>query len=709
MEALTDWVLRHRRLVVAAWAVLTVVAYASLPAATGALSEEFNLPGQEGPDTNAAIFERYGNGGPFAPSPLVPVITVPEGRTVDEPALAAQITDAFAAVAAANPGSRFADFATTGDEVFVSEDRRTTFAVLYVRPGSAFDPITAGLEASRAAVEEVEIAGRRIDVTGLEVLRAGSEGEAGGPEVLVEVLIGGAIALVILIAVFGSPLAFVPVLMAAIAIPMTFLAIWPLAELTEVSFIVQFLVALIGLGVAIDYALLIVNRWREELAKGHDNEEAVRRSMSRAGRAVVFSGIAVAIGLLALIVLPVPFLRSIGIAGMLIPVMSVVVAVTLLPVILATIGPRLQRYSLPWSRSVERHGWERWARFVIRRRWLVGGAALLLLLGLLFAATGLNIGEPRGESLATAGEAREGYDQLVAGDLDGVLSPMEVLVVAGDPDLTGETLADVDEVIGAIAPTDPSWRVGDSAIVNAFPSEEGSTGAAREAIDNAREAAAELPGTVTIGGNSAGSVDFIEAVYGNFPLMVAIILVITFVMLTRIFRSPLLALKAVVFNLISVGAVWGFLVLFWQEGGGGELFFDIPSTGSVTVWVPLMLFAFLYGLSMDYEVFILSRIRETYDATGDTDEAVVAGIANTGRLVTAASLILFGAFVVLASGPQTEVKVFATGLAVGIVLDATVVRGMLLPAFVSLFGSWNWWMPDWLARVMRVPQTPSYH
>ncbi|MDH3725294.1 MAG: MMPL family transporter, partial [Thermoleophilia bacterium] len=180
-------------------------------------------------------------------------------------------------------------------------------------------------------------------------------------------------------------------------------------------------------------------------------------------------------------------------------------------------------------------------------------------------------------------------------------------------------------------------------------------------------------------------------------------------LLTRIFRSPLLALKAVVFNVISVGAIWGFLVLFWQDGNGGEAFFDIPSTGSVTVWVPLMLFAFLYGLSMDYEVFILSRIRESYDADGNTDAAVVSGIATTGRLVTAASLILFGAFVVLASGPQTEVKVFATGLAVGIVLDATVVRGMLLPAFVSLFGKWNWWMPNWMARVLLLPSTPTYH
>ena len=709
MERLTRWVLGHRVVVVVFWALVSVAAFASLPSASGALSQEFALPGQEGPETNAEILQRFGTGGPFAPSPLIPTITLPEGRTVDEPELADRIATAFAAAGAAAAPARFADRRSTGDEVFVSEDRRTTFAVIYVQPGDAFDPISAPLERAREAVAEVEIAGATIDVTGLEVLRAGSEGEAGGPEVLVEVLIGGVIALAILIAVFGSPLALVPVLMAAIAIPVTFLAIWPIAEVTDVSFIVQFLVALIGLGVAIDYALLIVTRWREERAGGLDNTAAVERAMSRAGRAVIFSGIAVAIGLIALLVIPVPFLRSIGIAGMLIPVMSVLVAITLLPVILASIGPVLERWTLPWSRKVERSGWERWGRFVIRRRWIVGALALAMLMGLLAIATQMNIGEPRGESLSTAGEAREGYDALVVAGLEGILSPMEVLVVDGDPDLTATTLGTVDDVLGATAPQTPGWRIDDAAVVNVFPTEEGSTGAAADAIENARAAAAELPGSVRVGGNAAGSVDFIDTVYGSFPLMVGIILIITFLLLTRIFRSPLLALKAVVFNVISVAAIWGFLVLFWQTGGGGEFFFGIPSTGSITVWVPIMLFAFLYGLSMDYEVFILSRIRESYDGHGDTDRAVVTGIATTGRLVTAASLILFGAFVVLASGPQTEVKVFATGLAVGIVLDATVVRGMLLPAFVSLFGRWNWWFPPWMERALLLPSEPIRH
>jgi len=709
MESLTRWVLSHRWTVVAIWLALTVVAFASVASATGALSQEFDLPGQEGPETNSEIFERYGNGGQVVPSPLVPVVTVPEGRMVTEPELANQIAAAFQAVSAANPGSRFADFATTGDEVFISEDRRTTFGVLYIVPGDIFQPVNASLDAAREAVADVEIAGEQVKISGLEVLRAGTEGESEGPKVLVEVLIGGAIALVILVAIFGSPLALVPVLMAAIAIPVTFLAIWPIAEVSEVSIVVQFLVALIGLGVSIDYALLVVNRWREERADGRENIEAIELAMSRAGRAVVFSGIAVAIGLVALLILPVPFLRSVGIAGIFIPLVSVLVAITLLPVILAAVGPWMERHTLKWSRSTTRTGWERWGRFVLRRRWVVGTLALAIMVGLALVAFNINLGEPRGDSLATSGEGREGYDALVLAGLEGAISPMEVLLVDGDPELTADTLGAVDDVIGATAPDAPSWRVGDSAIVNVFPTTEGSTGAAADAVNNARAAASELPGTVTIGGNAAASVDFIDAVYGDFPLVVAIIIVVTFILLTRIFRSPLLAAKAVVFNIISVAAIWGFLVLFWQEGGGGEFFFGVPATGSITVWVPIMVFAFLYGLSMDYEVFILSRIRERYDATGDTDDAVVTGIATTGRLVTAASLILFGAFVVLASSPGTEIKIFATGLAVGIVVDATIVRGMLLPAFVSLMGDWNWWFPEWMGRLLRVSKTPTYH
>jgi putative drug exporter of the RND superfamily len=212
---------------------------------------------------------------------------------------------------------------------------------------------------------------------------------------------------------------------------------------------------------------------------------------------------------------------------------------------------------------------------------------------------------------------------------------------------------------------------------------------------------------VGVGGALAQNDDFIDAVYGNFPLMIALIGVITFLLLARAFRSLLLPLKAVILNIVSIGAAWGVMTLIWQYGHGSEEIWGIDPTGAITAWMPLMVFAFLYGLSMDYEVFILARMREEYDASGDTDGAVVRGIGRTGRLVTSAALILFLAFMSLAASPGTDIKVLATGLAAGILLDATVIRALLVPAVVSMFGSWNWWLPSWAARPLRVePSLP---
>jgi putative drug exporter of the RND superfamily len=209
------------------------------------------------------------------------------------------------------------------------------------------------------------------------------------------------------------------------------------------------------------------------------------------------------------------------------------------------------------------------------------------------------------------------------------------------------------------------------------------------------------PGVIGVTGDGPIQQDYSHAVFGNFPLMFAIIAVVTFLLLARAFRSLLLALKAVVLNLLSMAATFGFMAWFWQSGHGSSAIFGIPATGAITFWVPLMVFAFLFGLSMDYEVFILTRVREEYDRCADTDAAVVEGLGRTGRLVTSAALILFLAFASLASAPITDIKVLATGLGVGILLDATVVRALLVPALVSLFGNWNWWLPAPLARVLR--------
>src|SRR5207244_6921456 len=257
-------------------------------------------------------------------------------------------------------------------------------------------------------------------------------------------------------------------------------------------------------------------------------------------------------------------------------------------------------------------------------------------------------------------------------------------------------------VHGAVAPSAPNWSSNGNSDVLVLASPDTGSGQARDLIGEVRDAAHSASPGALVGGLSAQNSDFIDAVYGNFPLMIALIAVITFILLARAFRSLLLPLKAVILNVISVGAAWGVLDLVWQRGHGSSLIWGIAATGSVTAWIPLMVFAFLFGLSMDYEVFILARMREEYDATGSTDTAVVRGIGRTGRLVTSAALILFLAFISLASGPDTDVKVLATGLAAGILLDATIIRALFVPAVVSLFGRWNWWLPRLPARVLRV-------
>ena len=457
---------------------------------------------------------------------------------------------------------------------------------------------------------------------------------------------------------------------------------------------------------AIDYSLLVVSRWREERSHGRSGDEAVQRAMETAGRAVVFSGVTVAIGLLALIALPLPFLRSMGYGGMLIPLVSTVVAITLLPVVLAKLGPRLD---WPHRRTDDKasRAWTRWAQAVSRRRWLAAGAGMAVIVALAFAATDLQLGTSDADTVARSGDAKEGLVALEqAGIGEGALLPHEILVEGGtDPERVAAELRGVEGIHGAVAPDD-RWRSGGTAIVEAIPVPDSGTDEGGETLAAVRDTAHAAGPDVRVGGQPASNADFIDAVYGSFPLMIALITITTFILLARAFRSLLLPAKAIVLNVLSVAAAWGVLVLVWQHGYGSEAIWDIQATGSIPSWMPLMVFAFLFGLSMDYEVFILSRMREEYDRTGSTETAVVHGIGRTGRLVTSAALILFLSFVSMASGPETDVKMMATGLAAGILLDATVIRALIVPAVISLMGRWNWWLPSWPARLLRVEPSP---
>jgi putative drug exporter of the RND superfamily len=709
MPRLTRFLLRHKLAVVAAWLVVLVAGVAAAGAVPGRLSQEFSFPGEPGYEANVAILAEYGNGGPG--NPLVPVVTLPEGTTVDTPGVAGALERAYAGVAA-DPRLRVLAWpATTDDRRLVVEGGRTVYGLVW---GPFTGPEGGDPETALALADGLRRAlpaGASVEVTGLDALRTAAAEEPADTGVLVETLVGGVGALIVLAFVFGSFLALVPLLIAAVAILTTFLAVLGLTGLVEVNFIVQFVVALIGLGVAVDYSLLVVTRWREELAAGHDREQAVQRAMATAGRAVVTSGGTVAVGLLALVLLPVPFLRSIGYAGLLIPLAATLATLTLLPVLLATVGPRLD---WPAGRRARRGGgrprgagrrWTGWAAGVARHRWLATLAALAVLVPLGVAALGLHLGEPPAAVLARSGPPRAALDRLErAGVGSGALTPIEVLVPAGtDREAAARRLAGVAGVQGAFAPAGPDWQRGRSGLVSVLPAAETSGDAGEATVERVRDlAAAELPGA-QVGGSGALAIDATRALYGSFPLMLAAVTVVTFLLLARAFRSLLLAFKAIVLNLLSIGAAYGVLVLVWQEGYGSEAIWGVPATGAIAMWVPLMAFAFLYGLSMDYEVFLLARMREEYDGTGSTGAAIVQGLGRVGRLVTCAALILFLSFASMAAIPELDVKIMATALGAGILLDATILRVLLVPALVALLGRWNWWLPPWAARLLRVP------
>jgi putative drug exporter of the RND superfamily len=698
MKRLASFVLGHKLLVVLTWLALAVAGFATISTTTHRLTATFSLPGQPGYVTDTRIAALYHNGG--GQTPTVLTLTVPAGILISDPGTAARAGRAFAAAAASVPGTRVADAATTGDPHFVTSDGRTAFALVFTPPsGGEGQPDLS--PAISAALSAAAPPAWRPGVTGLTQLQNGSTSSKGS-STTTEVLLGAGGSLIVLVFVFASFLALVPLLMAAVAIPVTFLLVLGLTHLTSVSFIVEFLIALIGLGVAIDYSLLVVTRWREFRANGAGNHTAVIAAMDSAGRAVLFSGLTVAISLLALVVLPVQFLSNIGFAGFFIPLVSIAVATTLLPVLLATAGP-----ALDWPRvrheAAASRPWSAWARLVIRYRKTAAVLAGAILLALLIPLLSLRLGEPSTAALAQRGPAQAALAALTGhGVPSGIIAPIEILTRPADAAATAARLDQIPGIHTAVAPATASYRQGGTAIVDALPAAEPSSPAGEATIAAVQQAMRNQPGVIGVGGAGPSQADFIHAVYGSFPLMLTLIALFTLVLLTRAFRSVVLAAKAVIFNMISVGAAYGVMVLVWQMGYGSTSIWSIPATGSITVWVPIMVFAFLFGLSMDYEVFILSRMREEYDTTGSTPQAIIAGIGRTGRLVTSAALILFLAFIALATAPGTDLKVMATGLGAGILLDALVVRCLLLPALVGVLGRWNWWLPSWAAKALRV-------
>jgi putative drug exporter of the RND superfamily len=696
LARLAHVVSRHRRKVIFAWVALTLFGAFSASQVSKRWFQSFSIPGKSAYEANQRTLKTFGTG--IRPPNVVVFHT--SGDATKSAAIAAAMKRA----AAAMPGGRTSSYFSTHDLMYVSRDRHTTFEEIYP-PGTSTFSTTSGADEVRSAAARGLPSGIQVEVTGHDPLEEASSHGGGGGNVLVEALVGGLGAIVILLFVFGTlPAILMPIAVAVGAILNTFTLVWALTYITNVSIIVQYLIALVGLGVAIDYALLMIFRFRDELREGEDVETALVETMTHAGRSVIVSGSTVAVGLLSLIILPLPFIRSIGIGGMLIPAVSVLAAITLMPAMLAVLGERINSVRVLPKRFVDQGhpedgAWGRWARFVLRRPWGVAGVGLAIVGVLIFYGVQLNPNESQLKNFPGSGTAIAGRTLLTdAGISPGVMKPFVTLVEhGGNAQAVAAKERPVEGIVGATVPPGPGWHRGQDTLVEAFPAVDGAAPGIQGVIDRVNEALRGSDGT--LGGVPAVDRDFVHAVYGNFAYVLAFVLVLTLVLLTRAFRSIVLAVKAAILNLISLGAAYGIIVFIFQKGHGSSLW-NIHATGAVTAWIPLMIFAFLYGLSMDYEVFMLTRMREAYDETHSTDRAIELGLARTGKLVTSAALILMFAFLVLSSSPGYEIKVFGVGLAAGIIFDATVIRALLVPALMKLLGDANWWLPDWTRRAL---------
>jgi uncharacterized membrane protein YdfJ with MMPL/SSD domain len=572
------------------------------------------------------------------------------------------------------------------------------------------------------------VPGARVYLTGQSAIESDLEPVQNRDLFVGEVLIAIPIALVILIFVFGTLSFLLPFMLAAVAIPVTLACVWVFANFMTLSTYLTNMVTLIGLGIAVDYSLLMVYRFREERKAGRAREDAVASTMGTAGRAVVFSGTAVAIGLALMLAMPLPFMRGFGLAGLLIPLVSVLAAVTLLPALLYWLEDRLDRVRLVPKRVIERREdhernfWARLASVIMRRPVIFATGTVALLLALALPVTALDLGPGSNEGVPQKLESVQGLNVLTAAIGAGAISPTEVVIDTGraggakDPRVQASkerlaTMLRVDREITDVVAGGPQMvdRSGRYLRLQATGRHEYGLSPAQQFVHRLRDElipAAGFPAGVEVlaGGGPAFGVDFLDITYGAFPWLVLAVLLLTYLLLVRAFRSLVLPLKAIVLNLLAIGAAYGILVLAFKFGVGEPL--GLTQFDQIEGWIPVFLFAMLFGLSMDYEVFLVSRMREEWDARHDNAAAVTQGLAKTGRLVTAAGLIMVAAFMGFVAGSIVGLQQFGLGLATAILIDVTIIRALLVPSAMKLFGRWNWWLPDWAARVFRVQPSP---
>jgi uncharacterized membrane protein YdfJ with MMPL/SSD domain len=708
MERWTRGVIRHRWVILAAWFVIFAASGAAASGLSDLLTNRFTLPGTDTKRAEDILEERFGqkSTGAFtlvvestsgSAESLVPAARAAAERAKDE-----------------LPTAKVASVEAVSDDVVVAN------------LVSELDPADAKGHTGEMREAAGEISGANVYLTGQSAVEHDLDPVFAEDLKVGELYIAVPAAMLLLIFVFGSLAFLIPLMFAAATIPACLGIIWVVANFTELTTYLQNMVMLIGLGVAIDYSLLMVYRYREELRANGSREDALVRMMQTAGRAVIFSGTAVAIGLALLLFMPLPFMRGFGVS-LSIPIMSIICALTLLPVLLYFLGGTLDR--IGFKRIVERRAddshnfWPRLAYRIMRRPVVFATATAALLLAFAVPVLDLELGPGSNEGIPSELESMRGLDILSEAVGEGATAPTQIVIDTGrpggaqDPEtrqaLDGfETLLLQDpEVARVTFPDGPPFvdPTGRYVRVEAVGRHEYGLPESMDFVERLRDEivpAANFPSGIDVfaGGGPPSGVDFLDLTYGTFPWLVLGVLIVTYFLLLRAFRSLLLPLKAIILNLLSIAAAYGLLVVVFKWGLGDSI--GLIGFDQIEGWIPVFLFAMLFGLSMDYEVFLVSRMREEWDRTHDNELAVAAGLAKTGRLVTVAGLVMFAAFMGFVAGSIVGLQQFGFGLAAAILIDVTIVRALLVPSAMKIFGRWNWWLPEGIAKVFRVKASP---
>ena len=616
-------------------------------------------------------------------------------RTADDPAFATPVSQVLDGAAARPQVARVQSFYTTRAPALVSNDRHATYAAITLRAGDADQKLGdyQAIKESLRAGGDIRTEFGRWQPFSVDANAVSASDIARAETFSLPVL------LILLIVIFGSVVAAVsPLIIGIVSILGAFVVTRLLTSVTDVSTFAVNIITLIGLGLSIDYALFVVSRFRDELAAGHDIRRAIATTMATAGRTVAVSGLILTLALASLLLFPQGFLRSMAYGGMAAVAIAVAASLTVLPAWLAVLGPRINAWSVPWRRRRSGPGasegagwWWRLAHSVMRRPWLYLLGVLLILVVLAAPVTRIQFGGADIRIMPTSSESRIVADRIAADFPSDDTSRIDVYATGVDPARTAALLArltSVPEVTGAAV----AATADDAALIAVTHRGEPTGEPANRIVRAIREL--PLPAGVHIGvtGAAADLVDQLDGMGARLPWMALLVIAVAFVVMFAAFRSLVLPVKAILMNVVSLGAAFGVVVLVFQEGHLAS-WLGYSATGSIEPTNPIFMIAVLFGLATDYEVFLLSRIREEWQAGADNTTAVARGLQQTGGIITSAALLVVVVVAGFATGQIGTIKLIGVGMIVAVVVDATLVRALLVPATMRLLGRWNWCAP----------------